>query len=105
MRELYVIFHGLRIVDDVGHQIIIIIESDSKVVIDLIMLDTQPLHPYAPLIKQISLICRQDWDVSFHHTLCQGNERANWLVKYGASSKLLSNLGLLALLNCITFQC
>jgi len=50
--ELYVIFHGLRIAYDTGHRNIIL-ESDSRVTLDLIMSDIQLHHLHAPMISQI----------------------------------------------------
>jgi len=64
----------------------IILESDSKVVLDLIMSDVQPHHPHTPLISQIVQLQHRDWIVNFQDTLRQGKECANWLAKYGASS-------------------
>jgi len=50
--ELYAIFHGLRIAYDASHMNIIL-ESDSRMVLDLIMSDVQSHHPHATLIRQI----------------------------------------------------
>ncbi|MCH88087.1 ribonuclease H protein [Trifolium medium] len=84
--ELYLILHGLHMAYDVGHKDIII-ESYSMEALNLIMSEAQPLHPYAPLISQISQLRCQDWVASFQNTLRQGNECADWLVKHGASSE------------------
>ena len=54
--------------------------------LDLIMSDVQAHHPHAPLISQIVQLQHRDWIVNFHHTLRQGNECADWLVKHDASS-------------------
>lgn len=83
--ELYVIFHGLRVAYDAGHGNIIL-ESDSRMALDLIMSDVQSHHPYAPMINQIVQLQHRDWIVHFQHTLRQGNECADWLAKHGASS-------------------
>ena len=50
------------------------------------MSDDQSHHPHAPLISQIVQLQHRNWIVNFHHTLCQGNECADWLTKHGASS-------------------
>ena len=73
--ELYVIFHGLRIAYDAGHKNIIL-ESNSRMALDLIMSDVQSHHPHAPLISQIVQLQHRDWIVNFHHTLRQGNKCA-----------------------------
>jgi len=52
--ELYVIFHCLRIAYDAGHRNIIL-ESDSRMALDLIMSDVQSHHHHhGPLISQLS---------------------------------------------------
>lgn len=71
--ELYVIFHDFRIVYDAGNMNIIL-ESDFRVALDLIVSDVQPHHPHAPLISKIVQLQHRDWNVNFHHTIRQGNE-------------------------------
>ncbi|PNX68108.1 ribonuclease H, partial [Trifolium pratense] len=41
--------------------------------------------PYAPIIQQIRHLHQGDWNVSFKHTLREGNECVDWLAKTGAS--------------------
>jgi len=69
--KLYDIFHGLDIVYDAGHENIIL-ESDSRMALSLIMSDAQPHHPHAPLISQIVELQHGYWIVNFYHTLHQG---------------------------------
>ena len=66
----------------------IILESDSRRILDLIMSDVQPHHPHAPLISNIVQLQHRDWIVNFHHTVHQGNECAGWLAKPDASKVL-----------------
>jgi len=82
---LYAIFHGLRIAYDAGHMNIIL-ESDSRMTLDLIMSDVQSHHPHAFLISQIVQLQHRDWIVNFHYILRQGNKCADWLAKQSASS-------------------
>ena len=85
--ELYAIFHGLRIAYDAAHRNIIL-ESDSRMTLDLIMSDVQSHHHHAPMISQIVQLQHRNWVVNFHHTLRQGNECADWLAKHDPSSSV-----------------
>ncbi|PNX73497.1 ribonuclease H [Trifolium pratense] len=83
--ELHAILNGLKIAQAEGFRNIII-ESDSTLAVNFACHRTSQLHPYAPLIQQIRHLHRVDWNVSFHRTLREGNECADWLAKTGASS-------------------
>jgi hypothetical protein len=83
--ELHAIFHSLHIAYDAGYMNIIL-GSNSRTTLDLIMLDAQPHHPYGHLISQIVQLHHWNWIVIFHHTLYQGNKCADWLAKHNASS-------------------
>lgn len=63
----------------------IVCESDSATALRLIKENNNPFHPYSPLISQIQRLVTQQWDVSFTHTLREGNTVADWLAKTGAT--------------------
>jgi len=64
----------------------IICESDSQSTLFLLEDDHPLTHPYAPLAFHIKRFLSYDWDLSFTHTLCEGNACADWFGKHGASS-------------------
>lgn len=82
--ELFAILHGLNVAWDAGYRFIVC-ESDSATALRLIKENNNPFHPYSPLISQIQRLVTQQWDVSFTHTLREGNTVADWLAKTGAT--------------------
>ncbi|KAJ1441335.1 Reverse transcriptase-like [Sesbania bispinosa] len=44
------------------------------------------VHKYASIIPDIQTLLRAPWDVSFKHTLREGNQSADHLAKFGVSS-------------------
>ena len=65
----------------------IILESDSQTTLDLIADTTHnDFHPHASLLSLIRKFASLHWVVSFTHTLREGNECADWLAKFGATS-------------------
>ncbi|GAU24906.1 hypothetical protein TSUD_116310 [Trifolium subterraneum] len=83
--ELQAILNGLKIAQAEGFRNIII-ESDSTLADNFSCHETSQFHPYTTLIQQIRHLHQWDCNVSFQHTLREGNERVDWLAKTGASS-------------------
>ncbi|XP_024632920.1 uncharacterized protein [Medicago truncatula] len=77
------IWRGLQRAWDLGYRSIIL-ESDSQTALDLIA-DTKEnnFHPHATLLSLIRKFISLHWVVFFTHTLREGNECADWLVKLG----------------------
>ncbi|GAU35993.1 hypothetical protein TSUD_211300 [Trifolium subterraneum] len=75
----------LQLAWDLGFRTIIL-ESDSKSAINLILEDDNNFHPHAIVLGQIRIFRARNWSLSFSHTLREGNECADWLAKHGAQS-------------------
>jgi hypothetical protein len=72
---------------DLGYRTIIL-ESDSKLSINLILEDDNNFHPHTIVLGKIRIFRVQNWSLSFSHTFREGNECANWLAKHGAQSDI-----------------
>ncbi|GAU35798.1 hypothetical protein TSUD_155730 [Trifolium subterraneum] len=85
LAEFYAILKGLQLAWDLGF-CTIILESDSKSAIDLILEDDNNFHPHAIVLGQIRILRARNWSLSFSHTLREENECADWLAKHGVQS-------------------
>ncbi|CAL1354334.1 unnamed protein product [Linum trigynum] len=79
--ELWGIYHGLGVAWQSGGRTIIV-ESDSKLALQLIEKRADPLHPHATLLAAIRRRLAQDWVVRLVHTYREGNRVADWLSKH-----------------------
>ena len=82
--ELFVILHGLRKAWNDGFRFVQC-ESDSQLALNLILHNGNASHPYNALISLIRNCINQPWNVTFMHTLREGNACADWLAKHGAT--------------------
>lgn len=52
-------------------------------------------HPHAPIVEHIRLSSNKVWNLTFNHTLREGNNGVDWFAKFGAnmehSFKILEN--------------
>jgi len=78
------IYHGLHLAIDMGLDDLICY-SDSLLSINLITVDTPRFHIYAVLLQDIKDLLR-NCNFTLHHTLREGNQCADFLAKFGASS-------------------
>ncbi|CAL1358846.1 unnamed protein product [Linum trigynum] len=62
---------------------LLIVESDSRLAIDLIQHRVDHVHPLASLLRSIRRLVAQDWLVNIVHTYREGNRVADWLSKHG----------------------
>ncbi|KAG5088119.1 hypothetical protein JHK86_000731 [Glycine max] len=53
--------------------------------LNLILHNGNASHPYNALISLIRNCINQPWNVTFMHTLREGNACADWLAKHGAT--------------------
>lgn len=83
--ELLAIVFGLNLAWNSGYRKVVC-ESDSKTTLDIIIGGVQQTHPYAPAVNHIRRLRDYDWDLSFNHTLREGNACVDWLAKEGANS-------------------
>lgn len=83
--ELLAISYGLDLAWNVGYKFVMS-ESNSQTALDLVREVVQHFHPYAPLVEHIRKFMSFAWTLTFHHTLCEENECADWLAKAGAAS-------------------
>ncbi|CAL1407041.1 unnamed protein product [Linum trigynum] len=81
MAELWGLYHGLDIAWRHGCRTLMV-ESDSKLAIELVNNRTDPLHPYATLLAAIRRKIAQDWVVRLSHVYREGNRVADWLSKH-----------------------
>lgn len=82
--ELHAIYHGLRLAWNNGFRKVLC-ESDSMTALDLISSKLDKTHPYFPLVDRIKQFKHHSWELSFHHSLREGNFCADWLAKFGSS--------------------
>ena len=60
----------------------LIVESDSKILIDMIS-DKFKFNGNIPiLVQRIRKLLRMDWHVKINHTLHEGNRSADWLANF-----------------------
>ena len=67
----------------------IILESDSKYLVDNILRADPNSMKNQPLIKKIRSFAQQEWQMEVVHTYWEGNQRADWL----ANNSLNLDLG------------
>lgn len=93
--ELLTIFYGLSTAwtRDITS---IICEWHSQMAIQLISKGVEQCHPYVPLINRIRDFLASPWNLTFQHTLREGNFSADWLAKLGSNQ----GHGLIILENC-----
>jgi hypothetical protein len=60
----------------------VMFESDSAIVVDLMLKGCPRNHPCEAIITCINRLKMQDWEVSFQHTYRQVNQVANWIASY-----------------------
>lgn len=84
--ELHVIGKELQLAWDFGYREVVC-ESDSLIALQLMIQEgTINTHPHAALIDYIRTFKFSNWNLSFTHTLREGNACTDWLAKSGASS-------------------
>jgi ribonuclease HI len=81
MSELWGILSALQVAKEKGFTRVMF-ESDSATIVDLIVKECPPNHPYSSIITRIDRLKMQDWEVSFHRIYRQANQIANWLAKH-----------------------
>lgn len=74
--ELMAIDHGLSLAWSYGYRDVVC-ESDSKSALDLILGGVFHTHPYAAVIAHIRSFMSYAWNLSFGHTLREGNASAD----------------------------
>ncbi|KAF7826588.1 ribonuclease H [Senna tora] len=79
--EVWGILTGLQVAWDLGVSGVIL-ESDSLTAINFIKNGVPPSHPLSLIFAQIQNFVARDWDVSFCHTLREGNRVANCLANF-----------------------
>lgn len=82
--ELLAIADGLKLAWYEGFRDVIC-ESDSKTAVTLVQNGVSKVHLYAPLVDHIRSYNSFSWNLSFCHTLREGNACADWLAKQGAT--------------------
>lgn len=82
--EVHAIKHGVELAWDKGFKDVIL-ESDSKCVLDLLTTPNN-LHSLFPLLAHITSLLDRSWNVKLQHSHREGNECANWLAKTGATA-------------------
>ncbi|KAL5149944.1 putative ribonuclease H protein [Glycine soja] len=78
--ELHAIFHGLRCEWIKGLRNIIC-KSDSKLALQFVTEGVIQSHPYAPIVAKIREFLSYDGNLSFLHTLREGNLVSDYLAK------------------------
>ncbi|CAL1377953.1 unnamed protein product [Linum trigynum] len=81
LAELWSILQGLQLGWRKGAQFVIL-ESDSKLALDLIKHRSDQVHPYSTILGQIRCVLAQGWVVQLVHTYREGNRVADWLSKH-----------------------
>ncbi|CAL1410790.1 unnamed protein product [Linum trigynum] len=81
LAELWGIFHGLSLAWNLGSRTLLL-ETDSRLAIELIEKRVDPLHPLATILTAIRRRLAQDWMVRLVHTYREGNRVADWLSKH-----------------------
>ncbi|CAJ2671139.1 unnamed protein product [Trifolium pratense] len=76
MAELWGILSALQFATEKGYSKVIL-ESDSIVVVDLIVKRCPDNHPCASIISSINCLKMQEWEISLQHTYRQANQVAN----------------------------
>ncbi|CAL1356848.1 unnamed protein product [Linum trigynum] len=82
LAELWGIHQGLILARNHGVQFLIL-ETNSKLAIDLIKNREDPVHPHSTILNAIRRLLTQDWVVQLVHTYREGNRVADWLSKHG----------------------
>lgn len=82
LAELTTIYHALIMVRDMGIEEFVCY-SDPLHIINLINNILMDFHVYAALIQDIKDLINHN-NVSIHHTLCEGNQCADFLAKLEA---------------------
>ncbi|CAL1399133.1 unnamed protein product [Linum trigynum] len=81
LAELWAFYYGLDLAWKEGCRAVIV-QSDSKLAIQLIEKRHDPVHPYSTLLLAIRRKLSLDWLVSISHTYREGNRAADWLSKH-----------------------
>ncbi|CAL1380726.1 unnamed protein product [Linum trigynum] len=81
LAELWGIHQGLIMAWKQGTQFLIL-ETDSKLAIDLIRNREDPAHPHSTILAAIRRLLSQNWVVQLVHTYREGNRVADWLSKH-----------------------
>ena len=63
----------------------LIVESDSKILIDLVTENYKFSGSVPVLVQRIRKLLVSDWRVQFHHTWREGNRCADWLANFNFS--------------------
>lgn len=82
--ELHATAYGLKLAWDKGFRAVVC-ESDSQTALQMVSERVTFSHPYAPLVEYICAFVNYNWDLSFLHSLREGNMCADWLAKYGSN--------------------
>ncbi|KAF7800797.1 putative ribonuclease H protein [Senna tora] len=64
----------------------IIIETDSKLALDLLLKNDDTCHPLSGLVRKIKVLLQDDWMINFSHIFREGNRVANALACHGHSA-------------------
>ncbi|CAL1409286.1 unnamed protein product [Linum trigynum] len=81
MAELWGILRGINLARRMGIEFLII-ESDSRLALDLIQQPHDPTHLHASILADIRRTLAQNWVVQLVHSYREGNRVADWLSKH-----------------------
>ncbi|CAL1384891.1 unnamed protein product [Linum trigynum] len=81
LAELWGIHQGLLTAWNQNTQFLIL-ETDSKLAIELIRKREDPVHPHSTILTAIRRLMAQNWVVQLVHTYREGNRAADWLSKH-----------------------
>ncbi|CAN1188821.1 Putative ribonuclease H protein At1g65750 [Linum perenne] len=85
--ELRGISAGLKLAWEAGFRRILV-QSDSRSVISLILNDEAPTHQHTGEVLLIRSLVRREWDVSFSHVYREANKSADFLARLGYEREL-----------------
>ena len=86
--ELWAIYVGLQFTWEKGFRKVVL-ESDSSVVVEIIMRDKMSMNRNYNLIMQIKGLLGRDWEVKTLHVYREANCVAVWLANYGLTRDLV----------------
>ncbi|CAJ2644087.1 unnamed protein product [Trifolium pratense] len=85
LAELMALYHGLKIARTSGYNHRLCY-PDSQTVLDLVLKRYNSYHCYAAVIANIQDLLKLHWEVSFYHTLREGNACADFFAKLGSTN-------------------
>ncbi|WCJ39427.1 Polynucleotidyl transferase ribonuclease H-like superfamily protein [Euphorbia peplus] len=87
LAELWGVYFGLRLAWDKGYRKVIV-EMDSKVVMNWITNPTDVHHPFSWLIERCLHFKDNEWDIRVIHSYREGNRAVDWLTNFAGSCPL-----------------